>query len=195
MRKALSLLLASFMVILLVSAGFAEEKKAAKKAAPKPAGVEVETVTVTTTVEAVDAAKKTVTLKMPNEASRTIKVGPEVKNFDQIKVGDKVKTTFYESIAIFVAKTGERPSASELRTVEVAPKGEKPGALIVDTIEVTATVEKISYKKRTISLKGPKGKVKSFTVDKSVKNFNNIKKGDDIYLRVTEAVAIVVEKP
>jgi hypothetical protein len=36
--------------------------------------------------------------------------------------------------------------------------------------------------------------VRTFTVDKSVKNFKNIKKGDDVYLRVTEAVAMVVEK-
>ncbi len=193
MKKVLSLVLASFMVVLLVTFAFAQEKKAAKKAGEKPGGVMVEVVTVTAAVDAVDAANRTVTLKMPDGTSRTIKAGPEVKNFDQIKVGDKVKTRFYESVAIFVAKTGEKPSASETRTVEVAPKGAKPGVVTVDTMEMTAKVEGINYKKRTVTLKGPEGNVKTFTVDKAVKNFKNIKKGDDVVLRVTEAEAITVE--
>ncbi len=70
--------------------------------------------------------------------------------------------------------------------MEVAAKGEKPGAVVVDTLEVTATVVKVNYKKRTLSLKGPEGNVRTFTVDRSVRNFKNIKKGDDVYLRVTE---------
>jgi len=195
MKKALSLLLLSFMVVLFAGAGFAEEKKVAKKAGPKPAGAMVDVVTVTTAIESVDAANRMVTLKMPDGTSRAIKVGPEVKNFDQIKAGDNVKATFYESVAVLVAKAGEKPSASEVQSVTVAPKGAKPGAIAVDTMEITATVEKINYKKRTVSLKGPQGNVMTFTVDKSAKNFKNIKKGDDVYLRVTNAVAIAVEEP
>jgi len=195
MKKILSLLLVSFMVVFVASAGFGEEKKAAKKAGPKPAAAMVDVVTITAAVESVDAANRMVTLKMPDGVSRAIKVGPEVKNFDQIKVGDNVKATFYESVAVVVAKAGEKPAASQVQTVQVAPKGEKPGAIAVDTKEITATVEKIDYKKRTVSLKGPQGNVMTFTVDKSAKNFKNIKKGDDVYLRVTNAVAIAVEEP
>jgi len=194
MRRTFSLVLASLLVVVFVSVGFSQEKKAAKKAGPKPAGAMVDVVEMTAVVDAVDAANRAVTLKMPDGTTRTFKIGPEVKNFDQIAAGDKVKTTFYESVAVFVAKTGEKPSASEFGTVEVAPKGAKPGAVVVNTLEVTAKVEKIDYKKRTVSLKGPEGNVRTFTVDKSVKNFKNIKKGDDVYLRVTEAVAMVVEK-
>lgn len=194
MKRTLSLVLALLLVVLLVSVGFSQEKKAAKKAGPKPAGALVEVVEVTAVVDAVDAAKRTVTLKTPDGTIRSFKVGPDVKNFDQINAGDKVRMTFYESVAVFVAKTGKKPSASELGTVEVAPKGEKPGAVVVDTLEVTATVVKVNYKKRALSLRGPEGNVRTYTVDKSVKNFKDIKKGDDVYLRVTEAVAIVVEK-
>jgi len=194
MKRKLSLALALLLVVLLASVGFSQEKKTAKKTGPKPAGAMVDVVEVSAVVDAVDAAKRAVTLKVPDGTTRTFKVGPEVKNFDQIKAGDKVRATFYESVAVFVAKTGEKPSISEFGSVEVAPKGEKPGAVVVDTLEVTATVVKINYKKRTLSLKGPEGNVRTFTVDRSVRNFKNIKKGDDVYLRVTEAVAMAVEK-
>jgi len=193
MKKALSLALALFMVVLLVTFAFAQEKKATKKAAEKPGAVMVDVLTVTASVDAVDAANRMVTLKMSDGTMRTIKAGPEVRNFDQIKVGDKVKAKYYQSVAIFVAKTGETPSASDTNTVQVAPKGAKPGAVAVNTMEITAKVEGIDYKKRTVSLKGPKGNLRTFTVDNSVKNFKNIKKGDDVILRVTEAMAIMVE--
>ena len=195
MKKALSLVLASLMVVLFVSFAFSQEKKPAKKPADKPGGVMVDVVDVSATVDAVDASKRQVTLKLSDGSLRTIKLGPEVKNFDQIKAGDKVKAKFYESVAVFVAKAGEKPSATEKQTIEVAPKGEKPGVVMVATVEVTAVVTAINYTKRTLKLKGPDGKIKTFTVDKAVKNFKNIKKGDDVFLRVTEAVAIMVEKP
>jgi hypothetical protein len=47
---------------------------------------------------------------------------------------------------------------------------------------------------RTITLKGPEGKKKTFEVDKSVKVLDKLKKGDDITLRVTDALAITVVK-
>ena len=192
MKKALSLVLASFMVVMLVSLAFSQEKKPVKKAGPKPGAVLVEAVTVTAAVDAVDAAKRLVTLKMADGTLQTVKLGDAVKNFDQIKAGDQVEATFYESIAVFVVKSSEKPSVSEVEAVKVAPKGAKPGAVAFDVVEVTAKVESINYKKRTMALKGPEGNVKKVRVDKSVKNFKNIKKGDEVVMRITEAVAIKV---
>ncbi len=63
MKKAVSALLVLFMVLVFASAGLAAEKKAP---AEKPAGVMADVVTVQATVDAVDAAKRTVTLKMPD---------------------------------------------------------------------------------------------------------------------------------
>ncbi|MBP1750164.1 MAG: hypothetical protein H6Q52_2703 [Deltaproteobacteria bacterium] len=195
MKKTVSVCVVMFMVLVLVSSGLAAEKKAAKKPAEKPAGVMVDVVKVQATVDSIDAANRTVTFKLPNGMLRTVKAGPEVRNFDQIKAGDIATARFLESVAIVVAKKGEQPAASESQTVEVAAKGEKPRAVIVNTLDITAVVEKIDYKKRLISLKGPEGNVREFAVDKSVKKFKNIKKGDDVFLRFTEAVAITIDAP
>jgi translation elongation factor P/translation initiation factor 5A len=161
----------------------------------KPGGMVLETVTATATVEAVDAAKRTVTLKFADGKTQTYKLGPEVKNFDQIKAGDRVKSTMVESVAVFVRKSDEPPGVAEGRTVQVAPKGAKPGALITDTVEVTAKVEAIDYQKRTVTLRQPNGAQKTFAVDKSVEKFNTVKTGDEVVLRVTDALLINVESP
>ena len=62
-------------------------------------------------------------------------------------------------------------------------------------MEVNANVEKIDYQKRLITLKGPEGNVRTLKVDPRVKRLNEIKVGDDIVLRRTEAVALDVTPP
>jgi len=186
--------------LILVFAAFALAQAAdtkaqpAKKTGEKPGGVVVEAVSVTATVDAIDKEKRMVTLKFADGRTRSLKLGPEARNFDQIAVGDQVKATYAESVAIGVRKSDEKPAASQTRTVKVAPKEAKPGVIVADTTEITAKVEAIDYAKWTVDLKGPEGNVRTFAVDKSVKKFKNVKKGDEVVVRVTEALAIVVEK-
>jgi hypothetical protein len=166
------------------------------KAAAKPVGVAIVDVTkVTATVESIDYANRLVTLKGPEGNLVTFKAGEAVRNLDQVKVGDKVTAEYMESVAVFVRKSTDPPSAGEADMVGVAPKGAKPGVLMVRTAEVTAKVEAVDLKARMITLKGPEGKTKTFKVDKSVKALDKLKKGDDITLRVTDALAITVMKP
>ena len=116
-------------------------------------------------------------------------------NFDQIAVGDQVTTTFVEELAVFVRKSDAPPSADEAETVALAPKGAKPGAVVANTQVLTAKIEAINYKNRTVSLKGPDGQVKTLKVGNNVKNFKAVKKGDEVVVRFTEALAITVAKP
>jgi DNA-binding beta-propeller fold protein YncE len=157
--------------------------------------VVIDSTKVTATVESIDYAKRLVTLTGPQGNLVSFKAGDAVRNVDQVKVGDKVTAEYMESVAVFVRKSGDPPSAGEAEMVAVAPKGAKPGVLMVQTAEVTAKVEAIDLKTHTITLIGPEGKTKKFKVDKSVKPLDKLKKGDDITLRVTDALAITVVKP
>jgi hypothetical protein len=200
MKRLLSLAVAFALVVMcghFVWAGGQEMQtsKAANKQGKMPGAVMVEAVTASATVTAIDAAARTLTLKLPDGTTRSYKVDQAVKNFDQIKVGDQVKATYAESVAIFVRKSSEQPAAGEVSTVQVAPKGAKPGIIMTDTSEIIAKAEAIDYKKRTITLKGPEGNLATFKVDKSVKRFKNVRVGDDLVIRVTNAMVIAVEKP
>ena len=168
--------------------------QAPQQAGGKPGVVVTEVVVITATVEAIDYAKRTVTLKGPQGNTMTFKVDKIAKNFDQIKQGDRVVFEVSDSVALFVRKSGEPPMAAEVTAVEVAPRGKKPAGVVVNTTEITASVEAIDYKARTITLKGPEGNVRTIKVDPSMKNFDKVQKGDQIVLRTTEAVAISVQK-
>ena len=149
-------------------------------------------VSINATVEAIDYDKRTVDLKGPKGNVVTLKVGPEAKNFNQVKTGDRVTAKYFESTAIQVRKPNEPPFAES--AVQVARKGEKqPGGVVVETSEMTAVVEAINYKTRTVTLRGPQQKTVTLKVDDSVKRLNEVKKGDEIVIRRTEALAIDVK--
>jgi hypothetical protein len=174
----------------------AAQQKADPAMATKPGVVVADLTELTATVDAVDYSKRLVTLTGPQGNTVTVKAGPEVRNLDQVKVGDQLVVQHYESVALFVRKSGEPPAATDVAAVALAPKGQEPGGIAVDTVEITATVEAIDYAKRTVTLKGPEGKTQTIKkVDPSVERFREIKTGDEVVVRHTEALAISVGKP
>lgn len=161
----------------------------------EPGAIEVEKVTRTATVVNVDSAKRIITLKNEEGNTQSYVLGDNVKNFDQIKVGDIVKSSVIESVAVFVRKSGELPDASVTKTVSVAPKGEKPGVVMTDTFEMAARVSAIDLNKGTITIDSADGSTKTFPIDKTEKAFKNVNPGDDVVLNITVAMVIDFEAP
>jgi hypothetical protein len=183
----------SMIFALLLALFYTHAVAQEKKPTDKPGVVRVDAASITATVEAIDYDKRTVDLKGPRGNIVRVKAGPDVKNFNQMKTGDKVRAKYYNATAIYVRKPDEPPFAEGASAVQVAAPGEKPGAVAVETVEMTARVEDIDYKNRTVTLRGPQQKTATLKVDKEVKRFKEVKKGDEIVVRHTEAVAINVQ--
>jgi hypothetical protein len=141
------------------------------------------------------APDTTARMKGPDGRLRIFTAGKDVRNLEQVKPGDRVKVELVEETALFVRKASDPPEIIETSSVGVAPKGKKPGVSVVDTMQVTANVEAVDYQKRTITLRGPQGNVTTYKVGDAVKRLDEVKMGDQVVLRVTDALAILVEKP
>ena len=180
----------------LFTVGVASAQTASPSAAvPDRLGVVVsERVSMTGSVESIDQDKRTVTVKRPNGETVTLKAPPEARNFDQIATGDSVRVEYLDSVAIFVRKASDPPQASTMHAVTVAPKGQKPEGMLVETTEITARVEAIDYGARTVTLRGPQGNSRTVNVDSQVKRLDEVKPGDEVVIRTTEAIAITVSK-
>jgi hypothetical protein len=77
---------------------------------------------ITARVEAIDKASRQVTLKGPKGNLKTVTAGPEVRNFDQIAVGDMLVVRLIESLTLTLKKDGkELVSRTERRTAH-APR-------------------------------------------------------------------------
>jgi hypothetical protein len=146
-------------------------------------------------VEAIDYAKRTVVLKGQDGKTVTLEVGPEAKNFNQVKVGDQVRADFYTSTAIALRKAGGPPTAHETEAVEVAAPGEQPHGIIVRTREISATIDAVDVQKRMVTLTGPRGNSATLKVSDAVQDLDQVQKGDQVVVRYTEALALAVDKP
>ncbi len=157
--------------------------------------VEQSVVSVAATVVKVDQKKRLVTLKNHAGEEFDIVVGEEVRNLPQVRRGDEVVATYYESTVITLKKPGEAsPGVEAADIVGRAAPGEKPAATAGTKTTVVAKVVGLNKKKGTITLKGPKGKVVTVTA-REPKRLEPVKIGDLIEVVYTEAVAISVEKP
>ncbi len=190
-KAVLAGVLAAAMLVAFGQFAQAQENKQAGE----PAAIMVETVKASATVTAIDAAERTITLKMPDGKAKNLRCGPEVKNFDQIKAGDKVSFTFVEAVAAFIRKGDALPSAGEEDMVALAPKGAKPGALMAQTWEAKIKIEAVDLKKNTVTFLRPDGNKRTVKVRKDAKGLKELKKGDDVVMRVTEAMLIDVVAP
>ena len=149
-------------------------------------------VNVTSTISALDAAKREITLKGPDGKETTMVAGPEVKNYGQLKVGDKVDIQYVEALVLELKKGGGLPVArTEKESMTSAKPGETPAAQGSRKVTVVGDVIALDPLTQTVTLKGPQRTADLKVRDK--KQFELISKGDQIEATYTEALAIAVK--
>ncbi len=155
----------------------------------KYAGAFEESATVV--VDSIDKASRTVVAKRANGDLLSIACGPEVKNFDQIKVGDKVVSRHIVALEMMLKKGGDGiATRAESTETGSAKPGEKPAAYEAKKVAFVANVIAVNAKKQIVTLKGAK-----YTVDLKIKDpaqLKLIKKGDQVEGVFIDAVAIAV---
>ena len=171
MSKIFSFLVAALLVISFSAQAFAQAEEVVE-IQEGPKGIKlVDAVVITATVQAINVNERLVIL------------------------GDEVRIEFFESVALFLGSPADKPVESETQVMHTAAKGDKPGMVAVDVLEVIATVVAIDKENMKVKLKGPDGNVVTVKVDPAMGNLENIKVGDNIHARYTEALAISVQTP
>ncbi len=153
-------------------------------------------VTASATVEAVNQERREVMLRTEDGRYLTVDAGPEVRNFDQIEVGDRVEAVYVESVVASMASAGQDAQDDAVVAVERAPEGARPGVAMAS--EVQTTVELVSYDPVTglATYTTPEGFTDSVIVeDPAMRDFAaQLQPGDRVNLTISEAVAIVIRE-
>ena len=151
-----------------------------------------QTVKATAVVTAVDPATRVLSLKTADGSTLDMLAGAEVRNFDQVKVGDRVVVAYMRGLTMELRKGGGVRQGSTSADAARTKPGEKPGVVVGGRITVVADVVDVNQKDKTISLKGPKGNVVVLDVQ-NPDHFKVVKKGDQVEVDYVEAVAVAVE--
>lgn len=123
----------------------------------KPVILAEDTAVGVATVVTIDAETRKITLKDADGDEVVFTAGPEVRNFDQVKRGDRVIVSYHEGFALAFGPKGSG-LRERVETVDVdrAKLGDKPGVMITDSIAAVGTVMAIDAEHRKVTLKGAK---------------------------------------
>jgi hypothetical protein len=147
----------------------------------------------TVTITAIDAATRTLTLKNDKGEEDRFQVGPEIKRFDELKVGDKVNVTYYESLVFQVRKPGEPSSPTGTAAALSSVKNALPTGIAATQTTMTVTVKTVDPAVPSITVTTAEGH--TFTRKIGDKKYlENVKPGDRIDITYTEAVVMAVER-
>jgi len=148
---------------------------------------------VAAVVEAINAQTRIVTLRsLTRNASVVMEVADEVRNLDQVKVGDRVVVEFLEALAVDLKKGGGMmPSADVAVGAARAKLGEKPAGMLGGELQVVATILAIDADEPSVTLRGPEGKVIEVLVQHPEK-LADVDVGDQVVITYKRAVAVAI---
>jgi hypothetical protein len=150
-------------------------------------------ITITATIDAIEWASRTVTLKTADGKLIPIKVPAGVKRFDAMKVGDAITARYYDNIVLRV-KAPDEKDVNTLGDALTPTGGMRPGATAATQRTITAKITAIDPAVPSITLEGPSNwKYSSRVADKAA--LKQVKVGDRLDITWTEAVMVTVDAP
>jgi hypothetical protein len=168
--------------------------------AKEPAPITIEgTEEVSATVEAIDLGTRMVVLRESDGTEFALVVDPEVRNLDQVKVGDRVVTRYRESLGAQLRKRGDGSGDTQAPAVSTtaarAADGAMPSVTSSTQTSQTVRITNVDEKNHIVSFYGSDGLARVLPVrsPQGQEFIAGLKVGDEVELTYTEAVAMSVE--
>jgi Cu/Ag efflux protein CusF len=147
----------------------------------------------TATIQAIDSTARTVTLRDEKGQEDTFSVGPQIKRFDELKVGDKVKMTYYESLVFAVRKPGDKADAASLDLALNRAKSALPAGSVAVQDKMTVTVKAIDPTVPSVTVTTADGRTVTRKIENK-KNIEGLKVGDQVDITYTRALLAAIER-
>jgi hypothetical protein len=154
-------------------------------------------IVATAKVTAIEASTRTITLGREDGRQFRIQAGEDVRNFDQIAVGDTLRVKYQETlVATLLApdESGAKPGVA-LAAVRAEP-GAKPAGGVGLAASVCATIHSIDREAEVVYFSLPSGeRFARHVVTKEGREFvKGLRPGDNVQLDYTEVLALSIEK-
>jgi len=164
--------------------------------AQRDAAATVNISTVTATVESIDLENRIVGLVGAEGNALIVQVGEEVRNLDQVKVGDKVRVEYFEGLVAELLPPGsDRKEVSLTEALVRAAPGEHPAGGAGEAVSARVVIEFVDPVRNVVQFTGPKGKKRVIRVEKPEFRamLRTLRPGDVVELTYFEALAVKVE--
>lgn len=153
-------------------------------------------VTLEGRITALDPRSRAVTITGVDGAILEFVAGPDVRNFSQLKVGDKVILDYTAAVALDLQPAGsEAVGVTTAQAGTVPIRGTAPGGAQSNTVSIVTEVAAVDPVANTIALRGPRGNTQIIAVERDDlrAKLPNVKRGDLLRISYTEAVAVSIQ--
>jgi Cu/Ag efflux protein CusF len=159
-----------------------------------PAMTGAATAQVTAKVTAIDYNSRQITLQDSSGNTASYQVSPEVKRFNQIKVGDTITFSYQESVALNIVKAGSQPAAAAPSSSPIVTSiaGDKPAGEVSRTMTTTVMIQAIDAAKPSITVKTEDGRILTFAVQNK-DLLSGFKVGDNVQITYSQALLVQVK--
>jgi hypothetical protein len=146
---------------------------------------------VAATITAIDSTNRLVTFRDDTGNEDTLSVGPTVERFNELKVGQKVNFTYYESMVLQLVKSGEKGSGTSFEAALNRAKSALPAGTVATQEKMTVTVKSIDSTVPSVTVVTDEGRTVTRKIEDR-KNLASIKPGDRIDITFTRALVTSV---
>lgn len=148
--------------------------------------------TVTATVETINHATRNVVLRYPDDSIEVFVAGDEVRNLDQVEVGDQVKIDYNIGFvaALQPVEDGITRRRERIETGRAEP-GQKPAGTVRKTVFARCNVNAVDPETRNVTLKCPLRTV-TLPVAEDI-DLDEVDVGDMVDAEYIESIAISVQ--
>ncbi len=154
-------------------------------------------ITANAKVQKVDIEKREVTLKTDKGKDFTMNVPESVTRLENVKPGDNVKVTFYESLAVSLLKPGEEAAPEQRKSFTERNAGNLPSGMTGEQVTTTATITKIDPLREEVTIENQAGQANTIKIkDAHLRaQLKKLKVGDQVKATYTTAMATSVTAP
>ena len=146
-------------------------------------------------VDRVDARTRTIVVRGPDNRPQTLQLGPDVRNFAQIRRGDRVRLHYEEAVAVRMAPRGSRLEPEAVVGAARAEPGARPAAGTVAATRAQVRITAVDAANNRVSFVGP-SRVERTAIVRAPELqafLKTLQPGDIVDVAVAEAIAIRVE--
>jgi hypothetical protein len=183
------------VLVVIIAVAFASFLARAQE--PKPFEVG-KTTTTTATIQAISQSDRHIVLLGTDGSRVLVEAGPEVRNFDQVRPGDRVVVTYHKGVIAEVKPKGEGVGANAPKGAAAGARtapGEMPAKAAGASIATTVTIESVDSSFDTVTFKPADGVIRTLAVESPEgKEFiEQLEPGDEVQITYREAAAVSIE--
>jgi Cu/Ag efflux protein CusF len=178
--------------IYFVSALFAAWLFNGSATAQEPRTTSQETFVASVRIENIDKSTRWLTVRSDAGTTFTVAVVPEVKIFDELKVGDTISVRYVESLVVAVRPGTKLQAATD--TTAAAQRGAPSGrGEVVQQSRMVVTIERVDVPKRLVVYRTADNQSLTRRVA-DTKLLDGLKAGDVVEVTFTRERAIEIKK-